>query len=224
MSAAVGLQDGQSSSRVWLGLLALFLVIFGLNSTLYLVLALWAIVFLLRARLAALAALLPRDYGFVAAALAFGLLTESFAVLVNTSRPPSEPILLSPGLARDPALSAIYYFAVAVTWLVLLRRFAYDGRDLLLITGLYGVLVAETGHAAVRIITWSFLGPLYAGFVVVLYGVFPMLALMIAGGRFAAGRAAPGLGARAAALIALLAQNAIVGLLVVPVARSTIGA
>jgi hypothetical protein len=223
MSTAVGLQDGQSSPRVWLGLLAVFLVIFGLYSTLYLVLALWVVVFLLRARLAALAAFLPGEYGFFAAALVFGLLTESFAVLTNMSRSPSERILLSPDPLRDPALSAICCSAVAVTWLLLLRRFAYRGRDIFLISGVYGVLVEETGQAAVRVMTFSLLGPLYAGFVLVVYGVPPMLALMVAGGRFSDGRAAPGLGARAGALIALLAQYAIVGLFVLPLARSAIG-
>jgi hypothetical protein len=88
----------------------------------------------------------------------------------------------------------------------------------------YGVLVEQTGLVAIHVLTWPILGALYALVVAVVYGVFPMLALMVAGEGFGSARSVPGVRAEVGALAALLAQWAIVGLLVFPVVRAAIGA
>jgi hypothetical protein len=225
MSSAVGgLSSGESSAPVRVALLAVFLVLFGLSAPMYLVAAMWAVVYLAREPLARVAASIPRDYGFLVAAIVFGMLTESLALLNNLELAPKDRILLNPEPWRDLVMGAISCTAVGFAWLLLLRRFAYRGRDLFLITGVYGVLVEQMGLVALHIVTWPILGALYALLVAVVYGVFPMLALMVASAGFPRGRAAPAMSAKVGALAALLAQGAIVGLLVFPIVRVVVGA
>jgi hypothetical protein len=211
-------------SRAGLWALAALLMLLGAGSPMLLIFPMWIVTYLQRQRLARAVARVPRDLGFVAAAVCFGLLTEAFAVLTNLSRPPAERILLDPDPSRDLLMALAYYSAVATTWWWLLRRWRFSQRDVFLTTGLFGIVVEETGLVLLRIVTWPILGAIYAVYVAFVYGLFPMLALMVCGGEPVRGERppAPGAGARAAAFGALMLQYLVMGGLVFPILRRVV--
>lgn len=200
--------------RPLLGLLAGGLVLAGLGSPMLLIFPMWIAVYLFRDRLAGLAARVPRDYGFLVAVVGFGMLTETFAIVQNLSRPASERILLDPEPAKDLVFALVYYSAVGVTWLALLRWRAYSRLDVFVVTGVFGIVVEQLGAVLVSILTAPLLGALYAVFVAFVYGLFPMLGLMVAGDGFEPTRPAPTWRSRGLALAALFGQFLLVGLVI----------
>jgi hypothetical protein len=154
--------------------------------------------------------------------LVFGLLTETFAIVNNLSLPPEKRILLSPHPVLDLFYGLFYYLLLIVTWRFLIARYTYSKVEVFAITGLLGVMTEETGAVFVRIFTMPVMGFLYAVLVAFVYGIFPMLAYMVAEDRLPA-RSEPRRARRfVAAGLALFAQWVVFGLLVLPVLKGLV--
>ena len=88
------------------------------------------------------------------------------------------------------------------------------------ITGIYGIIVEETGQVVLRMLEQPVMGTLYAILVMFVYGLFPMLALMVAGKRFPADRKKSSVGMYALAMVVLFVQCALYGNTVYPMLKA----
>jgi len=128
----------------------------------------------------------PRWLSFIGAGTLLGLLTECFAIAQNWSTPPEDRILLSPDPLQDLLLGFFYYLFVMTAWYAVARVYWYRPWEVFMLTGLYGICVEETGGVLLRMT--SVTGVLYALVVACVYGIFPMLALLLTRERFAGRR------------------------------------
>nr|WP_321497628.1 hypothetical protein [uncultured Methanolobus sp.] len=202
--------------RALLVFLGIILTIHGLNEPMNLIFPMWIITYLFKDKLTDFLEKLPLRTSFIGAGVLFGLLTEVFAIVENLPKPAGERILLSQNPVNDIVFGFVYYLFVISAWYLLLRKMKYTGRDVFLITGIYGIFVEETGQVFLRIFTVPIFGLLYAIIIMFVYGIFPMLAHMLNENRFS------GLGTSVVkrysfAFAALFIQYVIYGLFVFPV-------
>lgn len=163
--------------KIWLFILALILVIFGLNSPMTLVFPLWIFTYLFKNKLAYLLSKIPKEYGFIISGILFGLLIEIFAIFQNL--PKSEKVLLSPDPFLDLIYGFVYYASVIIVWYLILKRINFSKKEVFFLTGIYGIFVEESGRVFLSIFTTGIVGPLYAMLVMTIYGLFPYLAYVI---------------------------------------------
>lgn len=197
--------------------LGMVFIVIGLSNPMTFIFALWVFVSLFKAPLVRVFSKIPGDFAFVVAGLLFGILTELFAIISNLSLPPDERILLHPDPLIDLIYGFLYYLFVILTWYFLLRRVCYSKIEIFLLTGIYGVFVEETGQVFLRIFSQPVTGVLYAIIVVFVYGIFPMLALMVAEKGFSGKRKESSLMYNFLAAFALFLQYAVYGNFVYPV-------
>lgn len=140
-----------------------------------------------------------------------GLLTESFAILGNLSKPPAERILLHPRPPVDLLFGTIYYGLFMGLWVFLRNRWSFSKSGVFVISGLFG-LATEQGGAILRgIVAQPIWGGLLGILVMSVYGIFPAQAAFLTEGRWPA-RARPGLRAIGAAALGFFLFGAAYGL------------
>ena len=199
-----------------LALLLILLTALGFGSPMVLMFPLWIVTVLLQAPLRNLLSRLPGSTGFLLAVVLYGLAIETFAILTNLDRPPEQRILLDPRPLRDLTMAAPYYLFVGAAWWLLLRRVRFSRFHVFLLTGVYGIFVEESGGVVARIFTQPVTGILYALLVMMVYGLFPMLALSVSEERFSPSRRRPNVKDHVLALVALFLQYAVYGNTVYP--------
>ncbi|SFM92535.1 hypothetical protein [Methanolobus profundi] len=205
--------------RALLIFLGIILTIHGLNEPMNLIFPMWIFTYLFKERLSALLEKYPLRTSFIGAGVLFGLLTEVFAIIDNLPKPAEQRILLSPDPVNDIIFGFAYYLFVISAWYLVLRRFKYTGRDVFLITGIYGIFAEETGQVFLRIFTETVFGLLYAIIVMFVYGIFPMLAHMLNEKRFS-GVSTSIIRRYSLAFAALFIQYVAYGLFMLPILRS----
>ncbi len=207
-----------------LGLLLVLLVLLGLQGPMLLLFPMWIFTWLFRQALSRPLARLPQAGGFLLAGIAYGMLTEIFAILTNLNLPPEQRILLDPNPRNDLVLGLLYYTSLILAWYLLLRRQAYSPREIFFLTGLYGIVVEESGGVLFRLFTQPLTGAPYALLVMLVYGLFPMLALQLTAGQFPPERPREKrLQRYALALFALFLQYALYGNTVYPLLKAWLG-
>jgi hypothetical protein len=208
-----------NKKKIFLAILALILIVIGIEEPMVLIFPMWICVYLAQDKLKILLQKIPPYISFIGAGLIFGLLTESFAVMENMSKPAEQRIQLSPDPATDLLFGLFYYLCVMLAWYLLLRKFKYSKKEVFFITGFYGILVEETGQVFLRIFTVPVLGFLYATTVMFVYGIFPMLAQLLNENRFE-NKEISKIKRYGIAAVALFVQYAIYGLLILPILKS----
>ncbi len=206
---------------ILLVLLGTVLVAVGLGSPMVLIFPMWIFAYLLKDRIAGLLERLPLPVSFIGAGLLFGLLTEIFAIINNLSLPPEQRVLLNPDPAVDLFYGFFYYLFFIGAWYVLLRGINYSTKEIFLISGIIGIFVEETGAVFLRIFSEPMTGLLYAILILFVYGIFPMLALMVNEKKFKS-KEIGALKRYLVALVALFIQWAIYGLIVLPVLKAIV--
>jgi len=104
---------------------------------------------------------------------AFGLLTEVLAILDNLGTPPEEKILFHPNPVLDLVLGVGFYFFVAVMWAILIRRYAFNEKSILVIGGIWGIVVEQDAAILLSPLTQGVvLGAFSYLFVFLVYGPF----------------------------------------------------
>lgn len=193
--------------------LTLALTAWGLaaNDPMMLIFPLWLGVFLWQNPLRRLVSRFTGTSGFWVSGVFFGLLIEALAVWNNLDTPQEARVLLDPDPLRDLWIGVFYYGFLMAVWWWLLTRVAFSGRQVFVISGLFGILTEEVGGVLLRIFTQPWIGVPYALLVAVVYGVFPYLAWLLAGDRFPPNRPRAGLKWGVAALLALLVEWAVFG-------------
>ena len=159
-------------------------------------------------------------WGFYLAGVVYGLMIETMAVLNNLSVPPQDRILLHPDPWIDLIYGLFYYGFVIAAWTLLLRKIEYTPAQVFILTGVYGIFVEETGQVFLRIFTQPLTGFLYALLVMVVYGLFPMLALSVSGSTFTDDRPPARMKGWGLALLALFFQYAVYGNTIYPLLNS----
>ena len=207
--------------RIPIALLGAVLTVIGISdSPMLLIFPMWILTDLLRVPLQTLAKRLPLSVSFLAFGVAFGMLTELFAVVNNLSLPPDQRILLSPDPVLDLLYGFFYYLSVSLTWYVFLRRYPYSKLAVFLTTGVYGIFTEELGQVFLRIFTVPVVGFLYAIIVMFVYGIFAMLPCLINEGRFEPTRRPNAFVRVVIAFLALFAQWAIYGNFILPALKA----
>lgn len=174
--------------KILLWALALMLIIFSIKSPMGLVFPMWILAFLYKEKMRGIVARFPRSIAFVVLGLFFGLLTESFAILDNINKSPTERILLSPDPFHDLFLAFFYYLFFSVTWYLLLRKIRFSKKAVFMVSGIFGILSEQGGAIAHGIIANPPSGSLLAFLVMSVYGIFPLCAYMITKERFIGGK------------------------------------
>ncbi|MBN1562629.1 MAG: hypothetical protein JXA10_02240 [Anaerolineae bacterium] len=187
-----------------------------LEDPMWLAFSLWLLVYLLRARLRRWIDHWSIPNAYIALGVTFGLLVESFAILDNLDLPPDERILLNPNPIADLIMGAVYYTFVIVTWYLLLRRIAYTSRQVFLITGVFGIVVEQSGAILLGIIGSPIIGGLLALLVMCIYGMFPQMAYWLTVHQFSTERKPVTRRYMGLALVALFVQYALYGLFIFP--------
>jgi len=202
-----------------LGSLLIGLVVFGIFDIMMLIFPLWIFTYLLKAPISRLLSKPPKGIRFIAAGICFGMIVEVLAVFNNINLPAKERILLDSKPAADLVLGFFYYGFVIVSWYFLLRIINFSLLEVFLITGIYGVFAEETGHVFLRMLTHPLSGGVYAILVMFVYGLFPMLALMVTSDAYPNDRRSSSFGAYLLALVILFVQAAVYGNIVYPLLK-----
>ena len=205
--------------RALLVILGIILTIHGLNEPMNLIFPMWIFTYLFKDKLTDFLEKLPLRTSFIGAGVLFGLLTEVFAIIENLPKPAGERILLSQNPVNDIVFGFVYYLFVISAWYLMLRKMRYTGRDVFLITGIYGIFVEETGQVFLRIFTVPVFGLLYSIIIMFVYGIFPMLAHMLNENRFS-GLSTSVVKRYSLAFAALFIQYIVYGLFVLPLLMS----
>ncbi|ETA68780.1 hypothetical protein MettiDRAFT_2263 [Methanolobus tindarius DSM 2278] len=205
--------------RALLVILGIILTIHGLNEPMNLIFPMWIFTYLFKDNLINVLEKLPLHTSFIGAGVLFGLLTEVFAIVENLPKPAGERILLSQNPVNDVVFGFVYYLFIISAWYLLLRKIKYTGRDVFLITGIYGIFVEETGQVFLRMFTVPVFGLLYVIIIMFVYGIFPMLTHMLNEKRFS-GVSTNAVKRYSIAFVALFIQYAIYGLFVLPALKS----
>ncbi len=214
---------GETAKRVAWGTLGagwVLMVGLGIAGPMSLLFPLWIFTSLFREQLEDIFAHLPGSTGFLAAGIAYGMLIEIFAIVNSLDQPVEERVLLDGNPKNDLILGLLYYAFVIGCWYFLLRRVQFSAKDVFLITGVYGIVVEETGQVVLRMLAQPVTGTLYAILVMFVYGLFPMLALVVTGKRFPANRQESSVRMYALAVVALFGQYALYGNTVYPVLKA----
>ena len=212
--------SGKRAALALLGAALAVMSFIGVLGPMGLIFPLWIFTALFRRPLARAFGVWPGSTGFLAAAIIYGMAVEALAVWTNLARPPAERVLLDPSPGRDLLLGFFYYAFVAVCWYVLLRRIRFSEAGVFFVTGVYGIVMEESGRVVLRAIAHPLTGTLYALLVMCVYGLFPMLALKVTQERFPLRREPPSAGKYALALLALFAQAALYGNTVYPLLKA----
>ena len=103
---------------------------------------------------------------FYLLAVAFGLLTETLAILDNLPRPPEDRFLLHPDLLVDLYLAFGYYSGFAIAWCITSHIFNLNHRDAFLIGGAFGILFERTGGLlfSLQVLAWPYVFLVYGSF------------------------------------------------------------
>lgn len=120
-----------------------------------------------------------------------GLLTESFAILGNLSKPPADRILLHPQPAVDLLFGVFYYGLFMGLWVFLRGRWSFSKTGVFVVSGLFGLATEQGGAIVQGVVARPILGGLLGFLVMSVYGVFPAQALHLTEGRWPA-RPRPG--------------------------------
>ncbi len=203
-----------------LGVVLVLIVLLDIGGPMLLIFPLWIFTYLFREQLENILSKLPGSTGFVVAGITYGVLIEIFAIVNNLDRPVNERVLLDGDPKNDLILGVLYYAFVIVSWYLLLRKVRFSEREVFLITGIYGIIVEESGQVVLRMLEQPVLGTLYAVLVMFVYGLFPMLALMVAGRKFPADRKKGSAGMYALAVAVLFVQYALYGNTVYPILKA----
>ena len=167
-----------------LWVLLITLVLFSLDSPMGWVFPLWIVVYGFRERLKRVLDRWPRAPAFIVSGLAFGLLTETFAILDNWDVPPDQKILLHPNPFVDLLMGFFYYLLFIVTWYLILRKLNFSKGAVFILSGLFGLAVEQGGAILAGLLANPILGILLAFLVMSVYGIFPMLAYTLTEDRF----------------------------------------
>jgi hypothetical protein len=205
--------------RLALALLGIGLVltfVLGNSGPMTLIYPLWIATYLFRDKLEQIFAKFPGATGFIVAGVAYGMIIEVFVIMDNWHIPPEKQVLFDANPVKDLTFGIFYYAFVILSWYALLRKITFSPRALFLITGLYGLVAEESGQVVMRMLQQPFPGIVYAIFVMIVYGMFPMLALMVTEKRFPPERKKNHLGWSILALAILFLQLAIYGNTIFP--------
>lgn len=203
-----------------LGVVLVLVVLLGMDGPMLLIFPLWIFTYLFKEQLENILSNLPGSTSFVVAGVTYGMLIEIFAIVNSLDQPVKERVLLDGDPKNDLILGLLYYTFVIVSWYLLLRKVQFSEKEVFLITGVYGIIVEETGQVVLRILEQPVVGTLYAILVMFVYGLFPMLALMVAGKRFPTGRKKSSAWMYVLAVILLFVQYALYGNTVYPMLKS----
>ena len=212
----VGPDHSPPGKPLFLGSLGIVLAIVGImGHPMLLIYPMWIFTHLNRDRLRRMVRGVPFSVSFIGFGVIFGLLTEIFAIINNSTLPPEKRILLAP----DPLLDLIYgfffYFLFMAVWCLLIKRFTYSKKEVFVIAGLYGICTEEVGQVLVRVFTVPVTGFLYAIIVSFVYGIFPLLAYVISEEKLGAKKG--NLAVRSlVATLALFVEWAAYGLFILP--------
>jgi len=203
-----------------LGVALALIVLLDIEGPMLLIFPLWIFTYLFKEQLENILSKLPGSTGFVVAGVTYGMLIEIFAIVNNLDQPVKERVLLDGDPKNDLILGVLYYTFVIVSWYLLLRKVRFSEREVFLITGIYGIIVEETGQVVLRMLEQPVMGTLYAILVMFVYGLFPMLALMVAGKRFPVDRKKSSVGMYALAVAVLFVQYALYSNTVYPMLKA----
>ncbi|MHB1157880.1 MAG: hypothetical protein ACYC26_13715 [Phycisphaerales bacterium] len=170
--------------QFFLWVLLTALVLFSLNSPMGWVFPIWIVVHLFRDRLKRFLDRRPLGVGFILSGLAFGLLTEGFAILDNWNVPPDRKILLHPDPAVDLLMGFFYYLLFIVTWYLILRQRDFPKSAIFILSGLFGLATEQGGAVLAGLPSNPILGVWMAFLVMSVYGIFPMPAYALTEHRF----------------------------------------
>ena len=109
---------------------------------------------------------------YITLGLACGLFTEFLAVLDNLDSPPEERILFHPDPAVDLLLGVGFYFFIAVIWGILVKKYAFTEKSILVIGGIWGVIVEQDMAVLLSPFQVGIVGFLFYVFVFLVYGPF----------------------------------------------------
>lgn len=198
-----------------LAVLGLVLLVFGLSDPMLLIAPMWIFTYLARNRLRRALNRLPLWLAFIGGGVIFGLAIEIMAIFDNLSVAPQDRILIDANPAFDLIFGFFYYAMLVGVWYLLLRKIRYAMPEVFILTGIFGIFTEEMGQILIGIFTLPITGLLYALIVAIIYGVFPMLALLLTQDRFAA---APlrAIKRWPLALLVIFVQWAVYGVLVLP--------
>jgi len=203
-----------------LGVALVLIVLLDNEGPMLLIFPLWIFTYLFKEQLENILSKLPGSTGFIVAGVTYGMLIEIFAIVNNLDKPVKERVLLDGDPKNDLILGVLYYTFVIVSWYLLLRKVRFSEREVFLITGIYGIIVEETGQVVLRMLEQPVMGTLYAILVMFVYGLFPMLALKVAGKRFPVDRKKSSVGMYALAVVVLFVQYALYGNTVYPMLKA----
>jgi hypothetical protein len=109
---------------------------------------------------------------YITLGLACGLFTEFLAVLDNLDSPLEERILFHPDPAVDLLLGVGFYFCIAVIWGILVKKYAFTEKSILVIGGIWGVIVEQDMAVLLSPLQVGVVGFLFYVFVFLVYGPF----------------------------------------------------
>jgi hypothetical protein len=206
-----------------LGLIGIILTVFSFfkfeNSMLF-IFPLWIFTYIFKEQIQKLMSWLQGSTGFIIVGVFYGMVIEVLAILNNLHLPVSERVLLDGDPIKDLVFGIIYYTFLIMCWYLLLRKISFSKFEIFIITGIFGIFVEETGQVIMRIFEQPITGTLYAILVMFIYGLFPMLTLMITENTFSSGRKKSSWWFYVLAFIALFFQYSVYGNTVYPVLKA----
>jgi len=203
-----------------LGIVLVVLVVLDLENPMLLMFPLWIFTYIFKEPFGNIMSKIPGNIGFVVAGVFFGMVIEVFAIINNLYLSASERILLDADPINDLVFGILYYTFVIVSWYLILRKIRYSQLEIFLITGIYGIFVEETGQVFLRMFEQPVMGTLYAIIVMFVYGLFPMLALMVTEDTFSLERKESSFWAYVLAVAVLFFQFAVYGNTIYPALKT----
>ncbi|MBC8159742.1 MAG: hypothetical protein H7Z42_00865 [Roseiflexaceae bacterium] len=146
-----------------------------------LIYSLFVLLYLLRPRPAPLAYTRGTMLRFGLAIIGCGLLVELLSWTNNFIECAPEPALLHPQLAPDLLLALGFYGAWGLAWLLGLRFFRFDLRQMFITQGLFGILIEQRGGILIAGLLSLPLGIVLWLYVFLVYGSAMGLAAILAG-------------------------------------------
>lgn len=146
-----------------------------------LIYSIFVLLYLLRPRPAPLAYRRGTMLRFGLAVVGCGLVVELLSWTNNFIKCAAEPALLHPQLAPDFALALGFYGSWVVAWLLGLRVFRFDLRQMFITQGLFGVLIEQRGGILIAGLFSMPLGLVLWLYVFLVYGSAMGVAAILAG-------------------------------------------
>ena len=110
---------------------------------------------------------------YILAGMASAYLTEILAIIDNLKLPPGDRILLNPYPLTDLYLALAYYFPFILYWGLLVRRYDYSWKDVIIIGGTSGIFMEQTGAVFLS------MNPLAWLYVFLVYGSYKAIPVLL---------------------------------------------